>query len=541
VTVVGPQRPWRRLSPRMLLVHPVHELLHQLPLLVGGVVLGSTTGNPLWALAALGLTAMLGVARWFTTSYRIEPDEVQLRTGLLQRKVLAVPRSRIRSVQTEARLLHRLLGLTVLRVSTGREAKGDSVFELDAVEADQVPSLRAILLAESPRPAEQAAPNGPASPHADFPAPSRAPARPASSPGGSPAPGQVLARWQPSWLRYAPLSVSGLLMIAAAVGAVYQTGVIAALQRSALGRSGMVAAERAGVVASVAVIAAVVLVGSAVLAVLRSLVTYGDLLLVRENDANMLYLRHGLLRVREHTYDMRRLRGGTLRQPLLVRGLGGARLDAVMTGIHGAGESSVLLPPCPVATAESVLAALVGDVGPGAGIVAGPLRGHGPMAARRRWGRAMALPVALGGVLAGSATTVGAPAWLWPLWAALAVCCALLAADRVRALGHRVDARWLVARTGSLERRRDCIATAGIVGWTVRQTPLQRHAGVATLVAATAAGVKRYQVIDVPEKWAWAIAAQASPWVADSVWALRGDDASTKPRTSTKPRSCRGG
>jgi putative membrane protein len=541
VTVVGPQRPWRRLSPRMLLVHPVHELLHQLPLLVGGVVLGSTTGNPLWALAALGLTAMLGVARWFTTSYRIEPDEVQLRTGLLQRKVLAVPRSRIRSVQTEARLLHRLLGLTVLRVSTGREAKGDSVFELDAVEADQVPSLRAILLAESPRPAEQAAPNGPASPHADFPAPSRAPARPASSPGGSPAPGQVLARWQPSWLRYAPLSVSGLLMIAAAVGAVYQTGVIAALQRSALGRSGMVAAERAGVVASVAVIAAVVLVGSAVLAVLRSLVTYGDLLLVRENDANMLYLRHGLLRVREHTYDMRRLRGGTLRQPLLVRGLGGARLDAVMTGIHGAGESSVLLPPCPVATAESVLAALVGDVGPGAGIVAGPLRGHGPMAARRRWGRAMALPVALGGVLAGSATTVGAPAWLWLVWAALAVCCALLAADRVRALGHRVDARWLVARTGSLERRRDCIATAGIVGWTVRQTPLQRHAGVATLVAATAAGVKRYQVIDVPEKWAWAIAAQASPWVADSVWALRGDDASTKPRTSTKPRSCRGG
>jgi putative membrane protein len=541
VTVVGPQRPWRRLSPRMLLVHPVHELLHQLPLLVGGVVLGSTTGNPLWALAALGLTAMLGVARWFTTSYRIEPDEVQLRTGLLQRKVLAVPRSRIRSVQTEARLLHRLLGLTVLRVSTGREAKGDSVFELDAVEADQVPSLRAILLAESPRPAEQAAPNGPASPHADFPAPSRAPARPASSPGGSPAPGQVLARWQPSWLRYAPLSVSGLLMIAAAVGAVYQTGVIAALQRSALGRSGMVAAERAGVVASVAVIAAVVLVGSAVLAVLRSLVTYGDLLLVRQNDANMLYLRHGLLRVREHTYDMRRLRGGTLRQPLLVRGLGGARLDAVMTGIHGAGESSVLLPPCPVATAESVLAALVGDVGPGAGIVAGPLRGHGPMAARRRWGRAMALPVALGGVLAGSATTVGAPAWLWLVWAALAVCCALLAADRVRALGHRVDARWLVARTGSLERRRDCIATAGIVGWTVRQTPLQRHAGVATLVAATAAGVKRYQVIDVPEKWAWAIAAQASPWVADSVWALRGDDASTKPRTSTKPRSCRGG
>ena len=61
----------------------------------------------------------------------------------------------------------------------------------------------------------------------------------------------------------------------------------------------------------------------------------------------VLHLQHGLLRVREHTYDMRRLRGGTLREPLLVRAFGGARLDAVMTGVDGAGEASLLLPPCP--------------------------------------------------------------------------------------------------------------------------------------------------------------------------------------------------
>jgi putative membrane protein len=50
---------------------------------------------------------------------------------------------------------------------------------------------------------------------------------------------------------------------------------------------------------------------------------------------------------------------------------------------------------------------------------------------------------------------------------------------------------------------------------------MQRRAGVATLVAATAAGAKHYQVIDVPAGQAWAIAAQASPWVAGSVWAGR--------------------
>jgi putative membrane protein len=487
---------WQRLSPRMLLVHPVHELLRQLPLLVGGVVLGSTTGNPLWTLAVLAVTALLGASRWFTTSYRIEGDlesgHVQLRAGLLQRKVLSVPRNRIRSVQTDARLLHRLLGLAVLRVSTGQEAKRDSVFELDAVEVNQVPRLRAILLAESPRPV-------------------------ATSTAQPPASSTVLARWQPSWLRYSPLSLSGLLTVAAAVGLVYQSGFVAALQHSRLAELGLDTARRLGTAVSVAVVAAVVLVASVVLAVLRSLVTYGNLVLVRRAD--VLHLRHGLLRLREHTYDMSRLRGGTLRRPLLVRALGGARLDAVMTGVHGVGESAILLPPCPVSTAESVLIELVGDPD----VVTGPLRGHGSRAAARRWTRALSLPAAAGVALTVVTVLVGTdrlPAWLWPAWVALVACCALLAADRVRALGHRVDSRWLVAGSGSLERRRDCLATAGIIGWTVRESLLQRRAGVVTLVAATAAGTKRYPLIDVPKNQAWAVAAQASPWVADSVWAV---------------------
>ncbi|MDY7000046.1 MAG: PH domain-containing protein, partial [Actinomycetota bacterium] len=99
--------------------------------------------------------------------------------------------------------------------------------------------------------------------------------------------------------------------------------------------------------------------------------------------------------------------------------------------------------------------------------------------------------------------------------------CAFLAADRSRSLGHRVGGGWLVARAGSLTRRRDCVAAAGIVGWTVRQTWPQRRAGVATLVAATAAGVKRYEVLDVPAEQAWQIAATTSPWVGGTAWARR--------------------
>jgi putative membrane protein len=466
----------------MLLVHPVHEVLRQIPLLIGSVVLGSATGNPMWTLFGLALVVGYGVARWFTTTYRIESDQVQLKTGVLQRKVLSVPRNRIRSVSTDARLLHRLLGLTVLRVSTGQEARGDTAFALDAVQADQVPRLRAILLADSLTPAVV----------------------------GASEPGRELARWQPSWLRYSPLSFTGLAMILAAVGLAYQAGVGAALQNSRIAQSGVDAAERFGVVASVVLIGAAVVVASVVLSVARSLVTYGNLVLRR--DADVLHLEHGLLRVREQTFDMRRLRGGTLREPLLVRLFGGARLDAVMTGVDGAGEASLLLPPCPRATAETVLSELIAQ--PEA--VTGPLRGHGAVATRRRWTRALALPAVL--LVAMVALHSWTPVWLWPVWAVLAVCCALLAFDRSRALGHRVDAQWLVARAGSLDRRRDCIAAAGIIGWTVRQTLLQRRAGVATLIAATAAGVKSYRVIDVPAQLAWSIAGSASPWVADSEW-----------------------
>lgn len=478
---------WSRLSARMLLVHPVHEVLRQIPVIIGTVVLGSATGNPMYAVAVLVVTVGIGLARWFTTSYRIGPGEVQLRKGIVQRKVLSMPRNRIRSVSTDARLLHRLLGLTVVRVSTGQEATGDSVFALDAVAAAEAPRLRAVLLAGSL----------------------------AADEDQTVTRGRVLARWHPSWLRYSPLSFTGLAMIAAAVGIAYQVGAAAALRDSRIEQSGVAIADRFGVTAAITAGAVMVLVASVVLSVSQSLLSYANLDLRRDGD--VLHLRHGLLRVREHTFDMRRLRGGTLRESLLVRLFGGARLDAVMTGVGGAGEASMLLPPCPKSTAQTVLADLIAR--PDA--VTGTLRRHGPAATRRRWTRALACPAIVAVVLV--VVPVPVPVWVWMTWAALTVCCALLAHDRSRSLGHLVSDGWLVARTGSLQRRRDCIAAPGIIGWTVRQTFMQRRAGVATLIAATAAGVKHYQVIDVPARLAWTIVGEASPWVADTRWARPGD------------------
>jgi putative membrane protein len=130
----------------------------------------------------------------------------------------------------------------------------------------------------------------------------------------------------------------------------------------------------------------------------------------------------------------------------------------------------------------------------------------------------MTLPAVVAVGLAVTAATAGVPVWVWPALAALTLFSVFLAADRSRSLGHRVGGGWRVARAGSLQRRRDCVAAEGIVGWTVRQTLMQRRVGVATVIAATAAGVKRYEVIDVPVDVAWSIAATTSPWVGASAW-----------------------
>jgi putative membrane protein len=74
---------------------------------------------------------------------------------------------------------------------------------------------------------------------------------------------------------------------------------------------------------------------------------------------------------------------------------------------------------------------------------------------------------------------------------------AALAIDRYRALGHHVVDGVLTASAGSLVRRRCMLDGDGIIGWNLHRSFFQRRAGLATLVATTAAGRQQYRVQDV--------------------------------------------
>ncbi|MBO0850083.1 MAG: PH domain-containing protein, partial [Pseudonocardia sp.] len=122
---------------------------------------------------------------------------------------------------------------------------------------------------------------------------------------------------------------------------------------------------------------------------------------------------------------------------------------------------------------------------------------HPPAAARRRLTRTVLPAVAF--VLAVWWLRVELPG-LAPAWPAVILAvplAALVGADRYHNLGHALCREFLVIGSGSLVRRRVALARRGIIGWRVRQSPLQRWAGVVTLDAVTAAGAGRYSIVDV--------------------------------------------
>ena len=53
-------------------------------------------------------------------------------------------------------------------------------------------------------------------------------------------------------------------------------------------------------------------------------------------------------------------------------------------------------------------------------------------------------------------------------------------------------------RQGTFVRRRDVLQRDGIIGWNIRQSFFQRRAGLAHVVATTAAGKQSYLAYDVP-------------------------------------------
>lgn len=469
---------WVRLDPRTIpattLVAAGALVAAAVPVAIGMLLGGLGVGWVLlWTiggtLVGTSATAVSEAARLAVTRYRVDPHRVERRVRFLSSTTSTLSTSRVRNVEITADVVQRRLGVATVRLASG-ETDG-SRMTLGALDREVAEDLRRRLLA-----------------------------------GRATTDSSELVRLDPGWVRYAPAGVMTPLFGLAGIGIVFQVadwfGAVPEVLAWVWDRiSGL----------PIPVIAAGVLLLALLVGTIASVAIFVEnwwnLRLDHHRDGS-LELHRGLLVARHTTFDGRRVRGVTLRQPPGLRTLGAARLDVVAAGA-GTGkdeegkakQSPALVPASPLAVSSRVAGTVLGEPVP-TGFDA-----HPPAARRRRLVRAIAVVVVVTG-----AALVPAVIWAWLWWVPLvaAVLTATVAIwaglDNSRGLGHAITAGAVALRKGSLLRRTDVLRREGILGWNIRRSPLQRRAGLVTLVATTAGGGGAFRLPDVglaqaPELW----------------------------------------
>jgi putative membrane protein len=487
--------PWHRLDPRMLLVHPLREIIRYLPVILIALIAGSVGGEPWWVYVLSGLGIVIGVLRWVTTSYRITETHVQIKRGILNRRLLSVPRNRIRSVDVDSTILHRIFGLSVVKVGTGA-SHGVEDLEFNAMRSGDVPAFRREMLSHVPR----AARNAPTQDEVDETALETS--------------GKNFSRWRASWVRYAPFTLSGVASIIVVVFFVLQTQFFdnGVLTRLPIVRQTLARIEHLPTLTLALWGIGILVVVASIVAAVRYLLAYSNFTISRV-DGSTLHITHGLLRTRQITLDERRLRGVQLYEPLSLRAVGAAATHAIMTGLgRQRGGVALLSPPGPRAEALRISEDVLEISAP----LECDLTMHGPRAHRRRYTRAATFAVILALIVLALQLLGAVGPQIWWAFAFIVPASVFLAWDRYRGLGHALLPGWLVARSGSLSRRRVVLATEGIIGWDIRRSFFQRRAGLATLIATTAAGRHRYDIPDIPFDQAWEVVEAVNAQFADA-------------------------
>ncbi|WP_433221291.1 PH domain-containing protein [Microtetraspora malaysiensis] len=487
-----------RLSGRLVLVNLSIPAAPVALFLAGLLVTGGETNlQVLITLGSLILACLvvcgINLARWLTTRYRLTAERFELRSGLFLRSRRTIPINRIRAVDLTANPVHRIFGLTTLRIDAdGQGAPAGRGLRLDGLTKADAAELRSLIIERRDRDHARNAADGDG----------------------------LVSELDRSWIRYAPLTVWGVGSVLAGAGSVYRTlhemkidplelGVVQDL----VSRFGSVPLWYGVLLATLAVAALGVACSTATF--IESWSGYE----LRRTEGGVLRIRRGLLATRSVTIEEDRLRGVELIEPIPLRWAGGAKLNAVAGGLGDREENRrrrALTPPIPRDEALRVAA----EVLPAAAspeernlLTRDGLARHPRAALRRRINRALtaaiaiaAVPIGLGLWLDPALVTIG-----WITGLALAAALTALAYDAYRTLGHGVRGRYLAIACGAFAHRTVVLRREGIIGWNITRSPFQRRAGLLTLGATVSAGDGVYKVRDVSVARGLALAEAAVP------------------------------
>lgn len=483
---------WQRLSGHIVWVDLALTVITSLPLFIVLLVRGTeiTTGVlvPLIGAAAFGVIgAVTDVVRWAVTRYRITGTHVELRTGLIVRRRRSLRHDRVRSVDIEARLRHRVVGLRVVKIGAGQQAAAEeSAIVLDALPAVAARDLRTGLLRSA-----------------------RAVSAPETERDEAADPS--IARFRAGWVLYNLFNIwAYVIVLGLGWGASWVLGSVG------IDVFGWIASladwEALGWVYTALIAFVAVSVLGAIALIVVFFTEYWNFELSRSHGAEgtQLRTRQGLLTTREVDREENRIRGLEISEPLAWRWMHAADTHVITTGLDQSSMSdpAAILPRAPLSTARRVAAAVLSATPDPFRV---PLEPHPRAALRRRLWWASAITILVGVVLLVLANnrilpyaSLWAPAAVWPLALGGAV-------TAYRALGHAITGPYLVARSGLLTRSTVALQRSAVSTVVIQESVLQRRLGLRSLYAMTAAGYGEYGVPDVEAGRAVDLARQTAP------------------------------
>ncbi|WP_285731366.1 PH domain-containing protein [Nocardiopsis sp. ATB16-24] len=503
-----------------MVVGPINQLRGLLLPIVAGLVLG---GFNAWVLAATGVTVVAllvgGFVAWQTTRYEVGEDRLEIRRGLVRRSQRTIPLERVRGVDVTSTLLHRLLGVAVVRIEAASGAVGAGEDgKLDAVETAEADRLRRVLLHRKavltgegpesrPDPSEERTETDP---HGVEPA------------GGD---GTVTHFTMPhSWYLYGALSLGYLLtpfvVLATLFGMVQQTAGELATDYLV---DWVTASDRGFLTVLAAVLVGVLVLLMPVFAVISYSLTHWGFTL-KERDGSLVAER-GLFTRRSVTLEKRRIRGYELLDNPLERTRGAVRLRAIVTGLGDAANRAVLLPTGRRARVEQVVDRALA-------LFRGVLRRHPRAALYRRLTRSVGPFVLVLVVSLAMEVT-----WLAWVSAFLGVLGIPLGVDRYRSLGHGYDGERVSVRSGSLRRQQATVERSAVIGWRWTQTLFQRRSGLADLQVTVGAGLGGYTAQDASLAASVAFAGRVTPEMVRPFLIDPSSEGGTAERDAVRPPS----
>lgn len=422
-------------------------------------------------LAGVGVLALVSVWQYITYRYAVRGDSLVVRSGLFERQLRQIPFARIHNVAVHQTLLHRLFGVAEVRLESAGGDKPEA--QMRVLRFDEAMALERLIRHRGQQPADAAGDGS---------------ARTATAVEGT----VLLVLPTAEVLRLGLISNRGMVVVAGAFAVAWQLlpnraigttpdraigALVADTGRALFGYASRYEASLAakGAAALLLVLLALALVRA--LSVVLALVQYHGFRLLAQG--RRLTIERGLLTRLRTSASRRRIQAWTLREGLLHRLLRRRSLSVDTAVSEKPDDQRALRELAPVAT-PAACDALVRRLLPGVAWPPAQWRGLHARAWWRLW-----LGDALFGLVVASVAT-----WRFGPWGLLLLAwlplSALVARQHAQRAGYAVDDALLAVREGWWSRHWRFAEIDTLQALQLRQSPLDRRCGMASLWCDTA-------------------------------------------------------